>query len=131
GDTAQEISISMEFGFPTTENGNIIIVSDSALAHTKSISEWVNVFPRRFTLQPHQRQVVRFVANAPQQLEDGGYWTRVKVTSNEVSPPVGSTGDNEVGAQINLVINQVISAHYHSGKATTGVEITATEFTQK
>lgn len=130
GDTPQEISISMEFGYPTTQNGNLVIASDSLLAREKSMEDWIKVFPRSFTLQPHQRQVVRFVARAPQGLKDGGYWTRVKVSSNEVSPPVGTTGTSRIGAQINLIVNQVISAHYHAGKATTGAKITSIDFNQ-
>ncbi|HET6527557.1 MAG TPA: hypothetical protein VFG39_02280 [Balneolaceae bacterium] len=131
GDTPQEISISMEFGYPTTQSGNLVIVSDSVLAQEKSMADWIKVFPRSFTLQPHQRQVVRFVARAPQGLKDGGYWTRVKITSNEVSPPIGTTGANQIGAQINLIVNQVISAHYRTGEATTGAKITSVDFTQK
>jgi hypothetical protein len=106
-------------------------VSDSAFAKKKSIASWIKVFPRNFTLQPKQRQVVRFVARAPRGLDDGGYWSRVKITSNEVSQPIGTVGANQVGAQINLIVNQVISAHYRAGKATTDIEVTSVDFTQK
>ncbi|HEX6983642.1 MAG TPA: hypothetical protein VF181_12855 [Balneolaceae bacterium] len=131
GDTPQEISISMKFGYPTTQNGNLVIASDSVLAQKKSMASWIKVFPRSFTLQPHQRQVVRFVARAPQGLKDGGYWSRVKITSSAVSAPIGTVGANQVGAQINLIVNQVISAHYRTGKAATDVEVTSIDFTQK
>lgn len=130
GQQAQEISISTEFGYPTTKNGRLTITNDSVLAETKSIAEWINVFPQSFTLQGNQRQTVRFVSRPPNGLEPGGYWSRVKIQSNPVSPPIETTGENQVGAQINLVINQVISAHYHTPDANTGVEVTKVNFIQ-
>ena len=63
-------------------------------------------------------------------MEPGGYWSRVKVQSNPVSPPIESVGEDQVGAQINLVVNQVISAHYRTSNATTGVNISSVDFTQ-
>ncbi|MDR8390859.1 hypothetical protein NC796_06910 [Aliifodinibius sp. S!AR15-10] len=130
GQQAQEISISTEFGYPTTENGNLTIKTDSGLAKEKSIAPWLKVFPQNFTLQPNQRQVVRFVTQPPQNLETGGYWSRVQISSNPVSPPIESVSEGQVGAQINLVVNQVISAHFRTRNATTGVEIASLDFTQ-
>lgn len=132
GQQAQEISISTEFGYPTTtKEGNLTVVRDSVLAETKSIAEWIKVFPQRFTLQPNQRQTVRFVARAPGNLGPGGYWSRVKIRSNPVSPPIESVDEGQVGAQINLVVNQVIAAHYRTQDAKTGVNISAVEFSQQ
>jgi len=130
GDQAQEISISTEFGYPTTRDGQLMIVNDSTLAETKSIADWVKIFPQNFTLQPNQRQTVRFVARPPNNLDPGGYWSRVKIQSNPVSPPIESVEENQVGAQINLVVNQVIAAHYRTQKAQTSVEVSSVDFTQ-
>lgn len=130
GQQPQEISISTEFGYPTSQEGNITISNDSTLAQIKSIADWIKVFPQNFTLQPQQRQTVRFVTRPPNNLEPGGYWSRVKIQSNPVSPPIESVGEDQVGAQINLVVNQVISAHYRTQDAQTGVEIPSIQFTQ-
>lgn len=130
GQQAQEISISTEFGYPTTKDGNLQIVDDSALANTKSISDWLKIFPSNFTLQPNQRQTVRFMARTPGNLESGGYWSRVKIQSNPVSPPIESVGEDQVGAQINLVVNQVIAAHYRTQDASTGVKVNEVSFSQ-
>lgn len=131
GQQAQEISISTEFGFPTTRNGNLTIVNDSALAETKSIADWIKVFPQNFTLQPNQRQTVRFVARPPNNLEPGGYWSRVRIQSNPVSPPIESVEEGQVGAQINLVVNQVIAAHLRTRDAKTGVKVSSVDFSQE
>jgi len=127
---AQEITISMEFGYPTSENGNLVIKRDSILAEQKSLAPWLKVFPQSFTLQGQERQVVRFVLRVPQNLDPGGYWSRVKISSNPVSPPIESVGNNQVGAQINLVVEQVIAAHYRTEDANTGVEVTSVDFNQ-
>ena len=44
GQQAQEIAINTEFGYPTSQDGNITISNDSTLAQTKSIADWVKVF---------------------------------------------------------------------------------------
>lgn len=128
GQQAQEITISTEFGYPTSENGNLLINRDSVLAEEKSLASWMKIFPRSFTLQPNQRQVVRFVTQPPQNLAPGGYWSRVKISSNPVSPPIEMVGEGEVGAQINLVVEQVIAAHFRTSDARTGIEITGVKF---
>jgi P pilus assembly chaperone PapD len=130
GQQAQEIAISTEFGYPTTQDGNLVITNDSVMAKQKSIADWIKVFPKNFTLQPQQRQTVRFVVRPPNGLEEGGYWARVKIQSNAVSPPIESVEEGQVGAQINLVVNQVIAAHYHTSGASTNIEITTVDFTQ-
>lgn len=128
GQQSQEITIATEFGYPTSENGNLIISRDSMMARQKSLAPWLKMFPERFTLKPNQRQVVRFVAQVPQNLDPGGYWSRIKITSNPVSPPIETVGDNQIGAQINLVVEQVIAAHYRTPDATTGVKVTSIDF---
>lgn len=131
GQQAQEISISTEFGYPTSRNGELTIVNDSAMAEEKSIADWIKIFPQNFTLQPQQRQTVRFVSRTPNNLEPGGYWARVRIQASPVSPPIESVEEGQVGTQINLVVNQVLSAHYRTQDAETGVEITSVDFTQE
>jgi len=130
GQQAQEISISTEFGYPTSTDGNITIVNDSTTKQQKSIADWIKVFPQNFTIQPQQRQTVRFIARAPNNLDPGGYWSRVQIQSNPVSPPIESVEEGQVGAQINLVVNQVIAAHYRTSDAQTDVNISGVDFTQ-
>lgn len=133
GQQAQEVSITTEFGYPTTKDGDLIIANDSALAQSKSIASWIKVFPKSFTLQPQSRQTVQFFIK-PSKIKDvspGGYWSRVKIQSNPVSPPIESVGEEQVGAQINLVVNQIISAHYRTENASTDIEVTSVDFSKK
>lgn len=130
GQQAQEISISTLFEYSTSKNGNIVTANDSTMAKKKSIADWIKVFPKEFTLQPQQKQTVRFVVRPPNNLSAGGYWSRVEVKSNPVSPPIESTNEGQVGAQINLVVKQVITAHYHAQNAATGINVSSIDFTQ-
>lgn len=131
GDNAQEISISPEFGYFVSRNGGLTVVNDSTLAKKKSISDWIKIFPKNFTIEPQQRQTVRFVVRPPSNLQEGGYWTRVRIQSNPVSPPIQEVEDGEIGAQVNVVVNQVIGAHYYTQNAQTGVEIASVDFIQE
>lgn len=129
GDQPQEISINLGFSFPTYENGNIVISEDSVLAKQKSIAPYIKVFPKNFTLQSQQRQLVRFVLQPPQNIAPGGHWARVAITSNPVSQPIEeSIGENQVGTQINIILNQVISAHYRTQNAQTTVDVGSVDF---
>jgi P pilus assembly chaperone PapD len=131
GEQAQEISISLGFSFPTSKDGNILISEDSVLAQEKSIASNVNTFPKNFTLEPQQRQLVRFVLQPPQGIADGGYWARVTITSNPISEAVGESGnDGSIGTQINIVLNQVISAHYRTNNAETAVAVNSVDYTK-
>lgn len=129
GDQAQEISISLGFSYPTSKDGNILISEDSVLAQKKSIASHIKVFPRNFTLQAEQRQLVQFVLRPPQKPDPGGYWARVTITSNPVSQPIEeSDGENQIGTQINIILNQVISAHYRTEYAQTGLAVHSVSF---
>ncbi|NGP87831.1 hypothetical protein [Fodinibius halophilus] len=128
GQQAQEISISTKFGYPATVKKGVSIVNDSVLAEKKSMGEWVKIFPKNFTLQPQQRQTVRFVVRPPKNLSQGGYWTRVQIKSNAVSPPIESVEEDQIGAQINIVLNQGIPAYYFTSNAQTGINVDSIDF---
>lgn len=125
---AQEVTVKTYFGYTASKNGKAKIVRDSVLAKGKSIAEWIKAFPKKFTLQPNQRQTIRFVVRPPADLEPGGYWTRVQVRSNPVSPPIEDVDNNKIGAQVDLVINQIISAYYLTPDAKTGVRVNSIDF---
>ncbi|TYP95667.1 hypothetical protein LX73_0982 [Fodinibius salinus] len=130
GQQAQEISVSTMFGYTTSKDGEIVIANDSAMAKKKSIADWIKVFPKNFTLQPQQQQTVRFVVRPPNNVSAGGYWSRVQVKSNPVSPPIESVEEGEVGAQVNIVVKQVLTAHFRAREASTGITLNSVNFSQ-
>lgn len=122
---AQEISIEYLFGYPDSDDsGNIYMnYGDSAAARQYSMEDWIRGFPQNFTLQPGQRQVVRFIARPPSDLSDGVYWTRIQTSSSPLSPPVDATSEENVSAQISINLKQVTTALYQAGDVSTGVTI--------
>lgn len=117
GEKTQEVSIEYQFGYPESASDGSFVMnySDSATAEKYSISNWIRGFPQNFTLQPGQRQVVRFTVRPPSDLEDGVYWTRIKTASSPLSPPVEATSDDRVTAQINIRVEQITTAIYSKG----------------
>lgn len=125
--TAQEIKLSWEFGYPKTdESGDIkFIYNDEEKAAENSAADWIRGFPKNFILEPGTRQTIRVTVKAPRRLDDGTYWARLKTTSSPVSPPVGSSMDGGVSANITFQFNQITGVFYSHGNLTTGIDISS------
>lgn len=121
---AQEVSIEFPFGYPTTtKNGNIeMVYNDSTTASKWGIEDAVRGFPKNFTLQPGQRQVVRLTVR-PKDFQDGMYWSRIRTTSNPQSPSVGETSGDEITTRITYKFEQITTVFYKHGDVNTGIDI--------
>jgi hypothetical protein len=121
---AQEVSIEFPFGYPVTDKqGNIqMVYNDSTVAQKWGISDAIKGFPKNFTLQPGQRQVVRLTVR-PRDFQDGMYWSRIRTTSTPVSTPVGEEEEDEISTQITYKFEQVTTVFYKHGEVNTGIEI--------
>lgn len=123
-DQVQEVTIEFPFGYPITdEEGNInMVYSDSTMGERYGISDVVRGFPKSFSLQPGQRQVVRLTVR-PKDFQDGMYWSRIRTTSTPQAPPVGETSDDAITTQITYKFEQVTTVFYKNGDVDTGLEI--------
>lgn len=120
----QEVSISFEFSYPQTdENGIRKIVKDSSLNAPNSIQEYVRAFPQQFVIQPGQRQIIRLRVNAPNSLQDGTYWTRIKTASSTVSDPIEIQNQSTVAAQVGIKVEQITGLFYKAGDVNTEINI--------
>ncbi len=121
----QEINVEFVFGYSVTDkNGNrSTVYDDPELAEKHSVSEWLRAFPQNFILQPGQRQVVRMLIRAPQDLEDGTYWARIKTSAVPQTPPVELQSNDAVTAQVNFKIEQITGLFFKKGEVTTGIEV--------
>lgn len=121
----QEISIEFLFGYSDTdENGDRFLVYDDSIAAKKhSITDWTRAFPRNFTLQPGQRQIVRLRVSAPTSIEDGTYWARIKTSSLPESAPIELESSETVSASIGFKIEQITGVYLKKGNVTTGIDI--------
>ena len=121
----QEVSVSFLFGYPGNDDlGNLIMVyNDSIKEKQFGMGDRLRAFPRTFVLAPQQQQTVRLQMRADRSLPAGTYFTRVKVTSNNVTQEVGQPAENEVATQINFKFDQVIAVFFKQGQTTTGLEL--------
>lgn len=123
--SAQEINVSLRFGYPTSnEDGAISMRYDDPETESRyGITENVRVFPRRLVLEPGQSQTLRFqimpMANRP----DGMYWARAVIASRPVTADVDdlALAEGEVGARVGVIFEQDIPLFYRKGQTTTGV----------
>ncbi|MFD2532498.1 fimbrial biogenesis chaperone [Gracilimonas halophila] len=123
--TPQEISIEFFFGYSETDiNGERINITDNQeIEASHSVAESIRAFPQNFILQPGQRQIVRLRINAPNNSQDGTFWSRIKTTSTPESPPVEIGSDDNVTARVGINIEQITGLFYKSGEVTTGIEV--------
>ena len=124
GDTPEEATIELKFGFPDADSAGTPYVRfvDDPGPEFHSAADWIRAFPQRVRLEPHTQQTVRLLARPPAGLPDGEYWTRMIVTGRGASVRL-ATGDTAVRAGVNLEIRLVTSLTYRKGRLATGVEL--------
>lgn len=119
-----EISISFIFGYPVSDSlgtRTMNYVSNPSL-EDPSITSWIKVFPRKFVLAPKERQTVRLLVKPPKNIKDGSYWTRIVTQSTPIDEQKDSTTTG-VSAKIKFVLNQITTAIFRKGNASTGLQI--------
>lgn len=120
-----EVEVSMVFGYPGTDStGRVLLVTEpEPAADRPSAAGWIQAYPRRTTVPPGERQVVRLLARPPAGLPDGEYWTRIVVAARE-APAAPSAADSAVeGVKVGLTleVRTIIALIYRKGVVTGGV----------
>ncbi|MEX0769406.1 MAG: hypothetical protein WD035_01660 [Balneolaceae bacterium] len=120
-----EIQLNFEFAYPDTdEEGNPYLnYEDQETKEQYSLEPYLRAFPSTFVLQPNQRQTVRLLARFPADKPDGTYWTRMRVSSSQLSPPIGEAPEGEVTAQVGFQIDQVTAVLVHHGTVQTKLTV--------
>ena len=120
-----EVRLSFEFAYPTTRDDGQIILNyeDQEAEEQFSLEPHLRAFPTTFTLEPDERQTIRLVGRIPQNSDPGMYWTRMRVSSNQLTPPVGEITDDQIATQIAFQIDQVTAVFLHHGDTNTGLNI--------
>lgn len=124
-DEAQEVTIEFAFGYPSSDDeGNLVMNYQDSVAFEKyALNEWVRAFPRSFILGPRQQQTVRFQVRPQSGIEDGVYWTRVKILANPQTAEIDMPAEEGITTRITFRFEQIIAAFYRKGNATTGLRI--------
>jgi len=127
GTRPEEIDIAFAYGYVVSDSlGNwqvpLIRNPDSIPPAEPSAVAWLRAFPRRFVLQPGQRQIVRVLVRPPANLPEGEYWARVIVRSRGGQPPI--EGEQQgVRFSIEVAIENVIALSYRHGRVWTSVDL--------
>lgn len=123
-DEIYEISVSFIFGYPISDSLGLLsmeyVEQDSSEFY--SIASSLKAFPRKFLLNPKQRQVVRMTVKTPDTLSPGTYWSRI-VTSAAPHTISQDTSGKGITARIKFVLNQVTTVIYRVEPAEAGIDI--------
>lgn len=127
--SAVEVRLGFEFAYPATdEEGRVFLNYEDEEAQERfSLVPHLRAFPTTFVLQPNERQTIRLVGRIPQNSDPGMYWTRMRVSSNQLTPPIGDVAEGQVSAQVSFQIDQVTAVLVQHGDAETGLEIHNTQ----
>ncbi len=126
GTEAVEVTISMLFGYPTTDSTGAIVLRtvDAPDSTLPSALAWIQAFPRRLTVAPLERQTVRLLARPPAGLADGEYWVRLMIAAKAGQVPiVGVSDTTAIQVGLTLEVRTVIGIAYRKGPVTTRVAL--------
>jgi hypothetical protein len=116
----KEVEVRFAYGLPESDSlGNVDIkLIDSAVTDPRSCMDWLKAFPRKIVVPPNGSQVIRLVANPPENLPEGEYWCRLIVRSSEgsMSPPPVTAAD-AITTRLNMIMETAIVAKYRKGES--------------
>jgi len=125
-DAPKEVSISFAFGIPESDSlGNVnIYLQDSAVTHPRSSLGWIRAFPRKLIIPANGSQVVRFVANPPDGLADGEYWSRVVVEAQEGAVEMPApVDDDKITTKLNMIMRTAVMLKYRTGDLVASIKM--------
>lgn len=127
--SAVEVRLSFEFAYPSTDSDGRVFLNyeDSEAEELYSLVPHLRAFPTTFVLESNQRQTIRLIGRLPQDTDPATYWTRMRVSSSQLTPPIGEAAEGQVAAQVTFQIDQVTAVLVHHGNVDTGVTIHSTE----
>jgi P pilus assembly chaperone PapD len=125
--TAQpaEVTVSTVFGYPTTDSAGVVGVStwDTPPVGEPSAAGWLQAFPRRFVLQPQERQTVRLLGRPPANLADGEYWSRLIVGTTGATPLRQPGDTTPVQVAVALEVRTILGVLYRKGAQRTALRV--------
>ena len=119
-----EVTISFLFGFPQSDSLGTTSMKyiDNPDSTYPSAVKWIKAFPRKFFLEPGQRQLIRMLVNPGSELPAGTYWARI-VTSSAPTSVAADTVRQGISAKIKFVLNQITTLLYRTGDIETKAEL--------
>lgn len=123
--TPAEITITTFFGYPGTDStGEFELRTPESRDSTQpSAAEWIEAFPRRLTLYPQEKQIIRLLARPPAGLADGEYWSRIAVSAKGGAVAVAGIDTTKINVGLNLEVRTILPLQYRKGRLQTGVTL--------
>jgi len=128
-----EIEIRFSYGLPVSdEQGNVkVVFQDSLVTDPHSALGWIKAFPRKMILDPNTSQTIRFLARPPKDIQDGEYWARIMVRSQEGQTTIPTPSSREgISTRLNMVMQTAIVIKYRKGNLLSKIEVIDTEVMQ-
>lgn len=126
-DQPKEVEVRFSFGLPESDSlGNVTVrLDDSTVTDPHSAMGWVRAFPRKIVLPAGASQTVRFIANPPKDIDDGEYWSRIVIRSQEASQAIPeATEEGRITTNLNMIMQTAISLKYRKGDLVSALELT-------
>ncbi|MHB1328359.1 MAG: fimbrial biogenesis chaperone [Gemmatimonadales bacterium] len=125
GEDRVEVDLSTLYGVPVTDSvGNLLLDTKSPLTDsTPSAAQWIEMFPRRFALEPGARRTVRLLVRPPEGIPDREYWARLVVASRAVPRAMPVVAAEAVNVAITLEVRSVFPFLFRKGNVTTALEL--------
>lgn len=120
----QEVLIDIRFGYPISDSkgGVLVAYGDTMPFAEHSMAKWINIYPRKFSLEPGQPQTVRFVLQPPAGLPDNEYWARAIIVAVAAEDTSGVGGDN-VSVRLGFRYQTGVAISFRHGAVRTAVVI--------
>ncbi len=100
--TQNTFSVKMEVEdfTPVGEEGQVVV--EATGTETYSLKHWVTFEPQSFTVEPGEKQFVRFTIAVPENAEPGGHYGSVLAST------VGTTGEGTTGAGVGYKVGSLV-----------------------
>lgn len=90
----------------------------------RSCAEWVQVFPRKFTMEPGTKRTVRLLIAPPDSISDGEYMARVEFAGLPVDRPATADADTStIRPRISVRLALNIPVVYRKGALVTNIDM--------
>jgi P pilus assembly chaperone PapD len=119
-----EIMISFVFGYPVSDSVGVMSMKyiDKPDSITPSVINWIKAFPKKFILEPGQKQVIRMTVQPDRKLSPGTFWGRIVTSSSPVSVQA-DTVQKGITAKIRFVMNQITTLLYRVSPIITSADL--------
>lgn len=125
GEDRVEVDLSTLYGVPVTDSaGNLLLDTKTPITDsTPSAADWIEMFPRRFALEPGARRTVRLLVRPPDGVPEREYWARLVVASRATPRVAPVAAVEAVNVAITLEVRSVFPFLFRKGTVATALEL--------